>query len=119
MTSPIAGFGTRYIQANYLHLFKDGSFLRLRVVAIQPRQRAIPLNVDPGLRPLGLGEPYGLLRLCSTRTQPRGAGNLLHDPDASHGHEVSLYAEALRAVDREIFKTDLRDGIRPLGRRDG
>jgi hypothetical protein len=43
--SSIAGFGSRYVQVGHLHLLKDGLLLRLGVVAIQPCQRAVALNL--------------------------------------------------------------------------
>ena len=90
----------------------------LRVVAVEPGERTVALNDDQRLRLLRLRETHRLLRLCGPRAQLRRAGDFLHDPDAAHGHEVPLDAEALRAVDGQILESDFRDRIRPLGRSD-
>ena len=89
---------------------------RFQVRAVEPGSRRVPLQVrDSGLaRDLGqIDLAFGAAR---AGTAFIGPGQLLHEADRAHRHEVAGDAVAIRAVDRQVVEAELEHRVGQLAR---
>src|SRR5207302_1775956 len=114
VASAISGVRSCDFEAHCFELLEHGAVRGFGVVTIEPRERAIAPELDQGLYLLRFRETDRLPGLGGAGAQLRRAGDLLHDADAAHRHEVPLHTEALGTVDGQILEPDLRDRIRPF-----
>src|SRR6185436_15771587 len=87
-------------------------------VAVEPGQGGIPLYGGEDCGFFG-GGPLGLLlEFLGAKLALLRAGELLHDADAAHRHEVLREAEGISAVDGQVFNASLQRWIGKLAGRD-
>ncbi len=100
-------------------LLVDQSQHRFGVVAIEPGERRSALDRCDG--DILFRERLLRLELIALGAQAQffRTGELLHDPDAAHGHEIARKAESIGAVDRQIVDAQAQHRIRALAGRYG
>mmetsp|Transcript_5424 Transcript_5424/g.20631 ORF Transcript_5424/g.20631 Transcript_5424/m.20631 type:complete len:407 (-) Transcript_5424:230-1450(-) len=92
---------------------------RLGEGAVQPGERGVALHRGHRLPALGLGQRHVALGPRAAGRTLFGAGELLHQTDRAHRHEVACDAEAVRAIDRQVVQAELEDRIGALSGRHG
>lgn len=110
----IGSLSGAHLESGGRYLCENAAFRRLGVVTLEPRERGGTLYRRHTLDPLCLSELDHFL--CPLDTQPAlaRAGELLHDPDLGHRHEVLGQTELVLAGDGNILYPELQRRIGPL-----
>ena len=115
-SAAIRCIGRLDLQPRFIALRDQRVAHALLVVAIEPGERGVALQIGERRRAAGLRSFGFALEARCTRLALVAARELLHHADRAHRHEVARQAEAIRAVDRQVVDTRRQRRIGQLRR---